>query len=62
LNSSGVPRGPSRDTNWPFSAPELVRIEVYTDAMPAGFISDISALHFKDATGRIMAEARFVEY
>ncbi len=61
LNSAGAPRGPAHDATWPFSAPELVRIELYTDAVPADIRPGISALHFHEATGRIVAEARFVD-
>jgi hypothetical protein len=61
LNSSGAPRGPAREAAWPFSATELVRVEVYTDDLPARFRPGISAVHFHDAAGRIVAEARFVD-
>jgi hypothetical protein len=61
LNSSGAPRGPTRDVTWPFSAPELVRIELYTDDLPDGLRQGISALHFRDASGRVVAEARFID-
>lgn len=67
LNPSGDTRGRAIEAAWPFSANGLVQIEIYTDVMPVGFHPGIdsphriSALHFRNAKGRVVAEARFVD-
>ncbi|MBP6508126.1 MAG: hypothetical protein KA257_11240, partial [Opitutaceae bacterium] len=60
INSAGNPRGPDAAAAWPFSAPELVKIELFTDVLPDHFRPGISIVHFRDATGQALAEARFV--
>lgn len=61
LRPDGTPRGSRVAATWPFSASELVCVELYTDVLPAGFHAEDSILHFRDATGRAVAEARFVD-
>ncbi len=61
LNSAGAARGPAEPASWPFSAPQLARIDLFTDVFPPDFRPGISILHFRDAAGRVLAEARFLD-
>ena len=60
LNSAGVAAGPTRSVKFPFSAAGVVRLELLTDRFPPGFPIGKGVLYLRDATGRRLAEARFV--
>jgi hypothetical protein len=59
VDSAGGPCGPVLAAAWPFQTKALVRVELFTDFLPAGFRADHSIIHLRDATGRTLAEARF---
>ncbi|MSU24618.1 MAG: hypothetical protein EXS32_12455 [Opitutus sp.] len=60
LNSAGLAAGPARSVKFPFSAAGVVRLELLTDRFPPGFPIGKGVLYLRDATGRHLAEARFV--
>jgi len=60
VNSTGDV-GPSRPATFPFSASGLMRIELFTDQMPAPFDTKSGVLYLLDAAGHRLAEARFAK-
>ena len=61
VNSAGEAAGMSRPVTFPFDVAGLVRLELRTDAFPAGFPTGHGVIHLRDAEGNRVAEARFVE-
>lgn len=61
LTSTGAAAGPTRQVAFPFDAAGLVRIDLLTDRFPAGFPTGHGILYLRDAAGRRLAEARFVD-
>jgi hypothetical protein len=63
INSAGNARSEQKEATWPFSAGELARVEVFTNQFNArgGFRGEDHILQFRDATGRVLGEARFID-
>ena len=60
LNSAGATSGASRRATFPFDATGVIRLDVLTEKFPPGCPLDHCVLYLLDATGRRVAEARFV--
>lgn len=59
ISSAGVPFFQPRAVTWPFNANQLMRVELFTDEFPAPLHAPFSAIvRFRDASGKIVAEAR----
>jgi hypothetical protein len=60
LNSAGAAAGAARRATFPFGASGVMRLDVLTEKFPPGCPLGHCVLYLLDATGRRVAEARFV--
>ncbi len=61
LNSAGAPAAAPRRTTFPFDATGVMRLDLLTEKFPPGCPLSHCVLYLLDATGRRLAEARFVK-